>query len=260
MDIDVVVCGEHTFMRVGVRALLESEPHIKVREVPSAGSNAVSLIRRYLPDVVVPACGLDQAVEITRAMRGSRGGDGRPKTGVVALVTRDEEPGIIDALRMGVRGLVRRDGEPGELVRAVQAVAAGYASLTPAVARLLLDWVALAAPPPRAQLADFTTLTPAELRVLTLLASGLTGPEVADKLAVSNATVRSHVHHVLTKLGLRSRSEAVAYAFRHGLVGGADPVQNRTGLGAHRDLSAVAGAIEKATVEKATVEKAPSTQ
>jgi DNA-binding NarL/FixJ family response regulator len=229
MGINVAVCGEHTFMRVGVRALLESEPHMKVREVPSTGRNAVSVITQQLPDVVVSACALDQAVELARDMRARPGRGGKPKAGVVALITHDEEPNIIDALRTGVRGVVRRDGEPQELVRAVRAVAAGYASITPSAARILLDWVVLAAPPSGAQPVAVATLTRAELRVLILLANGLAGPEVADQLGVSDGTVRSHVHHVLTKLGLRSRSEAVAFAFRHGLVSAADAPQMRNG-------------------------------
>ncbi len=222
MSIKVAVCGEHTFTRAGVRALLESESDMNVLEVSCAGRSAVSLIVRHSPHVVL-ACALMPAVEIVRGLRERAARAGRPETGVVALVAADEEQDIVEALRIGVSGIVRKDGEPAELVQAVRAVAAGYAALTPTSARVLLDWVAMAAPPPCSPPAALGVLTPAELRVLHLLATGMTGLEIAKHLGVTNTTVRSHVHHLLTKLGLRSRSEAVVYAFRHGLVNGKPP-------------------------------------
>jgi DNA-binding NarL/FixJ family response regulator len=219
MNIDIAVCSEHTFTRAGVRALLQSETDMNVREVARAGRSAVSLIVRQSPHVVL-ACALKPAVEIAGGLQEIGARSARPKTGVIALVAAEEEPDIVDALRSGVSGIVRKDGEPTELIQAVRAVAAGYASLTPSSARLLLDWIALAAPPPGTTPAALDALTRTELRVLYLLSTGMTGSEIAVHLGVSNTTVRSHVHHLLTKLGLRSRSAAVAYAFRHGLVNG----------------------------------------
>jgi DNA-binding NarL/FixJ family response regulator len=222
VDINVTVCGEHTYTRAGVRALLESESDINVHEVSSTGRNAVSLIVRRSPHVVL-ACDLMPAMEIARGLGERSAYLNRPKPSVVALVAVEEEENIVDALRTGVRGIVRKDGEPAQLVQAVRAVAAGYASLTPSSARTLLDWVAAAAPPPDSPPAALDALTRTEVRVLYLLASGMTGVEIAGYLGVCDTTIRSHVHHLLTKLGLRSRSEAVAYAFRQGLVNGKPP-------------------------------------
>lgn len=217
MTINVLVCEDQTFVRAGVCAHLATEADIEVLEDPRVGRRALGCIVRQLPDVVLTGT-LYAAVEIARGMRGRVTHADRSSTGIIALVTNDEERSVVEALLAGVRGVVRRDAPPADLIDAIRVVAAGEVFLPPRSARSLLDWAMLATPPPRDPPAEIAALTRSESRVLHLIASGMTGPEVAEHLDVSCATIRSHIHHVLGKLGVRNRSEAIAYAYRHRLV------------------------------------------
>lgn len=216
MTINVLVCEDQTFVRAGVHAHLVSESDIKVVEDPNVGRTALGCIFRQLPDVVLTGT-LSAAVEIAKGVRGRITHSSRPP-GIIALVTNDEERSVVEALLAGVRGVVRHDAPPADLVGAVRAVAAGEVFLPPRSARSLLDWAMQATPPPGDPPAEIAALTRSESRVLHLIATGMTGREVAEYLDVSYATIRSHIHHMVGKLGVRNRSEAIAYAYRHRLV------------------------------------------
>jgi DNA-binding NarL/FixJ family response regulator len=148
-------------------------------------------------------------VEATRSLPGGR---------VVILTSFDLDEYVVDALRAGASGFLLKDAPPEDLVQAVRTAAAGDALLSPAVTRRLLDAVVPRLPdrrpPPRA----LETLTERELDVLRLLAQGLANAEIAERLVVTEATVKTHVSHVLAKLGLRDRVQAVVLAYDVGLV------------------------------------------
>ncbi|HEV2373905.1 MAG TPA: response regulator transcription factor [Streptosporangiaceae bacterium] len=217
MSIGVIICEEQTFARAGIRALISLEADMKVLGEPDTSSMALTHIARQPPHVVLVGS-LGAAAEIVSWLRERVTRGGRPVTGTIALVTRDEEKDVVDVLRAGVRGVVRKDGSPPDLIRAIRAVAAGDAFLTPATTKRLIDWTMRATPPATGPPVACGVLTRAELAVLRLLASGMTSFEAAERLSVTEATIRSHVHHILVKLGLRSRSQAVAYAYRHGIA------------------------------------------
>ena len=138
-----------------------------------------------------------------------------PAARVIALTTYADEPTVLSALRAGARGFLTKDAGADEIRRAVEAVARGEAALDPTVQHHVVAAVAEAAEAP--PLPD--GLTPREAEVLTLIAEGLSNQEIAQRLVVSQATVKSHVNRVFAKAGVRDRAQAVAYAYRKGLAG-----------------------------------------
>jgi DNA-binding NarL/FixJ family response regulator len=159
-------------------------------------------------------------VEATRRLRASH-----PEIKVVVLTTYADDRSVIDALRAGALGYLTKDAGADEIRQALQRVASGQASLDPAVQMHLVEAIATAATaattdvtsaPAASQLPD--GLTPREVEVLGLIGAGLSNTEIAAQLFVSEATVKSHVNHMLPKIGARDRAQAVGYAYRHGLV------------------------------------------
>jgi DNA-binding NarL/FixJ family response regulator len=154
-------------------------------------------------DLRMPRC---DGVEATRRLR-ERGSP----TQVVVLTTYADDRSVVEALRAGARGFLTKDAGAEEIERAIAAVVRGDAAIDPAVQHHLVDAVAR-----RPELPD--GLTPREAEVLTLIAQGLTNGEIAARLVVTEATVKSHVNHLFTKTGVRDRAQAVSYAYRQGLV------------------------------------------
>ena len=138
----------------------------------------------------------------------------RPRT--IALTTYADDASVLGALRAGARGYLTKDAGAEEIRAAVEAVARGEAALDPAVQRHVLDALSDPAAGPEPELPD--GLTPREAEVLALIAEGLTNAEIADRLVVSAATVKSHVNHIFAKAGVRDRAQAVVYAYAHGLA------------------------------------------
>jgi DNA-binding NarL/FixJ family response regulator len=191
--------------------LLEAQGDIEIVGEAANGAEALEAVRRTSPDVVLMDIRMPvmDGVEATRRMPGVR---------VVILTTFDLDEYVVDALRAGASGFLLKDAPPEDLVRAIRTAAAGDALLSPAVTRRLLDAVVPRLlerrPPPRA----LDALTERELDVLRLVAEGLANAEIADRLVVTEATVKTHVSHVLAKLGLRDRVQAVVYAYDVGVV------------------------------------------
>ncbi len=156
-------------------------------------------------------------VEATRRLR-ERGS----ATRVVVLTTYADDRSVVDALQAGARGFLTKDAGAEEIQQAIAAVASGAAAIDPAVQRHLVNAVASGLPAkaqaPTPLLPD--GLTPREAEVLSLIAEGLSNAEIAKRLVVSEATVKSHVNHLFTKTGVRDRAQAVTYAYRHGLAPG----------------------------------------
>jgi DNA-binding NarL/FixJ family response regulator len=221
MGIRILVCEEHALLQAGIRAVFAPESDIAIIGETSSAREAVTLTARTLPRVVLAGSAVD-ALAIVSALRPGPGPADPRGPGVIALIAPAEEKRALRALQAGARGVLYRGSSPADLVNAVRTVAAGHAWLTPPMTRRLLDLAASAYIPDAEPDQAAGRLSRTELRILGCLAQGMCGTEIARALGVCDATVRSHVHHLLTKLGLRSRTEAVAFAYRNGLVTG-DP-------------------------------------
>ncbi len=222
----IVVADDHQIVRTGFAALLNTQPDFTVLGTACDGAEAVQISRELQPDVVlmdVRMPGTD-GIEATRQLAG---GAGCPR--IIILTTFDLDEYVYDALRAGASGFLLKDVTAERLFDAVRVVAAGEALLAPAVTRRLIGEFARLRPKasghPAAALGE---LTPRETDVLRLLAEGLSNPEIAARLVVTEETVKSHVSRVLHKLGLRDRTQAVVLAYESGLV--------RPGSSEHRQL------------------------
>ena len=218
----LLIADDQALVRVGLRKILESEPGMTVAGEAEDGERAVAAARRLRPDVVLmdirmPA--LD-GIEATRRIIATR-----PATRVLILTTFGLDTYVYDALRAGASGFMLKDAPPEEIAAAVRIVARGEALLAPAVTRAVIEEFARRPPTPApATPAAVTDLTPREQEVLGLLVRGLSNPEICRRLVVSEATAKTHVAHILRKLDLRDRVQAVIYAYETGLVapGGQD--------------------------------------
>jgi DNA-binding NarL/FixJ family response regulator len=208
----VVIADDQPMMRAGFKAVLEATGDIEVVAEAGNGEEAVHAAAALAPDVVlmdVRMPGMD-GIEATRRL---------PRQRVLILTTFGLDQYIIEALRAGASGFLLKDAPTHEVVAAVRAVAAGDAVLSAAVTRQLLDQVARRLPAPVSRRpADLDLLTEREHEVLRMLANGLSNAEIAAALVVSEATVKSHVSHLLGKLGLRDRVQAVIYAYETRLI------------------------------------------
>jgi DNA-binding NarL/FixJ family response regulator len=208
----VVIADDQALMRAGFRMLLEAQGDIEVVAEAADGAEAIAAAERTDPDVVLMDIRMPvmDGVEATRRLPGRR---------VVILTTFHLDEYVVDALRAGASGFLLKDAPPEELVRAVRTAAAGNALLSPAVTRRLLDRVVARLPERDAPTpAVLERLTDREVEVLRLVSQGLSNAEIAERLVVSEATVKTHVSHVLAKLDLRDRVQAVVLAYDVGLV------------------------------------------
>jgi DNA-binding NarL/FixJ family response regulator len=218
MTIRLLLADDHPLVRSGLRSLLEGEPDLEVVGEASDGAEAVAKAQNLRPDVVLMDLrmpGMD-GIEATRRLAGPGTADPL-KVLMVTMFDLDED--VVEAVRAGARGYLLKGSSAERLIEAVHAVAAGGAVLAPSVARQLLDHAVRSLPPMRSKGADpIEVLSEREREVLTLLATGLSNAEIAQRLVLGEATVKSHVSHLLTKLGLRDRLQAVVFAYRNGIV------------------------------------------
>ena len=213
--IRVLVADDQTLVRAGFRAILEAQNDLEVVGEAEDGAKAVALAHELGPDVVlmdVRMPGVD-GIEATRRL--VRDGDG-PR--VLMLTTFDLDEYVYEAMKAGASGFLLKDAPRDQLVDAVRTVAAGDALLAPAIVRRLIEDFVRRPPPGARRPGELEELTERELEVLTLIARGLANSEIAAALFVSEATVRTHVSHILAKLELRDRVQAVVYAYETGLV------------------------------------------
>jgi len=217
VTIRVLVVDDEELVRTGLRLILDSEPDIGVVGTASDGRQAMAEVRRLCPDVVlmdIRMPGLD-GLEATRRILTE---PDVPPCKVVILTTFDVDEHVYEALRAGASGFLLKDVPADQLAHAIRVAAAGEALLAPSVTRRLIAAFARPAAPAPVTVAGLSELTPRELEVLTLLAEGLSNAEISTRLFVGEATVKTHVARILTKLGVRDRVQAVIVAFRSGLV------------------------------------------
>ena len=213
----VLIVDDQALVRAGFRMILEAEDDMEVAGEAADGRAAVEEARRLRPDVVLMDVRMPEldGIEATRMLLAQDGADTR----VVMLTTFDMDEYVYEALRAGASGFLLKDVPPEQLVEGIRAVASGDALLAPSITRRVIEEF-VSRPPgsPRTPPPEVEELTPRESEVLTLLARGRSNAEIAEQLVVSDATVKTHVAHVLTKLGLRDRVQAVVFAYESGLV------------------------------------------
>lgn len=215
MTIRVVLVDDQSMIRTGLRMVLAAEPDIEVVGEASDGAEGVAVVTRLQPDVVLldvrmPGMdGLEAARRIVAAQLPTR---------VVVLTTFDEDEYVAAALRAGVSGFLLKVAPPEDLVAAVRTVSSGQGLLDPAVTLRVIESFAAAPTVDAAAAGRLSGLTERETDVLSLVAAGLSNAEIAARLYLGEATVKTHVSRVLLKLGLRDRVQAVAFAYESGLV------------------------------------------
>jgi DNA-binding NarL/FixJ family response regulator len=212
MTIRILLVDDQTLVRTGFRLILGSEPDFEVVGDAADGQEGVELGRRLRPDVVLIDIRMPRmdGIEATRRLTTAL-----PATKVVILTTYDLDEYVFDALRAGASGFILKDAPADQLVNAVRVAAAGDALLAPSITRRLVE--EFARRPARANV-PLEDLTPRELEVLKLMARAQSNAEIANRLVVSEGTVKTHVARILMKLECRDRVQAVVAAYESGLV------------------------------------------
>jgi DNA-binding NarL/FixJ family response regulator len=213
--IRIALVDDQEMVRAGIRLLIDEEPDMTVVAEAADGAAAIEAVGRATPDVVVMDIRMPvlDGIEATRRLVAAGS-----NTAVLVLTTFDDDEHVFGALRAGAAGFLLKESRPQELIDAIRAIHDGGSLVAPGPTRRLVErWAQLdaAGAPPPAAAAD---ITPRELEVLVGLARGWSNRELAASLAVSEATVKTHVSSLLAKLGLRSRVQAVVFAYESGLV------------------------------------------
>jgi DNA-binding NarL/FixJ family response regulator len=213
MTIRVLVADDQSMVRAGFRVLLAGEEDIEVVAEASNGVEAVDKAARYDPSVVLMDIRMPEldGLEATRRILAD---DATAR--ILILTTFDLDEYVYEALRIGASGFVLKDDPPEQLLAAIRTVAGGDALLSPSITKRVIErFTRIPRPTPAPRLAE---LTERELEVFRLIARGLSNAEIAAKLYISDTTVKTHITHILQKLDLRDRVQAVVLAYQTGLV------------------------------------------
>lgn len=217
--IRVMLVDDQELVRAGFRMVLDAQPDIEVVAEAGDGAQVVDTLRAVTADVVLMDVRMPRmdGIEATRRI-GTLPAERRPR--VIILTTFDLDEYAFAAIKAGAAGFLLKDAGPPQLIEAIRAVHSGDAVVAPSTTRRLLDRFAVHLPDTEQQVAQgaLATLTGREREVLHLVARGLSNAEIAGRLYVSEATVKTHVGRILTKLGLRDRVQAVVFAYETGLV------------------------------------------
>ncbi|MGX6607730.1 response regulator [Micromonosporaceae bacterium Da 78-11] len=205
-QIRLLLADDHPIVRAGLRAVLESEPNISVVGDVATAEAAIARAQTGDIDVVLMDLQFGSGLGGSAATRLITSLDAGPR--VIVLTTYDTEADIIAAVEAGACGYLLKDAPPEELVAAVRAAAAGQSALAPAITERLIDRIRTPS----------TALSPRETEVLTLVADGLSNQQIAQRLFVSQATIKSHLVHIFAKIEAESRTAAVAIAIQRGLI------------------------------------------
>ena len=216
MTLRLLVVDDQALVRAGFRKLLDGVSDFEVVAEASNGAEAVDLARLWSPDVVLMDVRMPvlDGIEATRRILAEPGAKAR----VLVLTTFGIDDVVFEALRAGASGFMLKDAPPEDLVAGVRVVAAGDSLLAPAVTRTVVEEFARLSPHPIATPEGLDRLTPREREILELIARGRSNGEIREQLVLSDATVKSHVTHILAKLGLRDRVQVVIYAYAAGVV------------------------------------------
>jgi len=214
VSIRVLIADDQSLVRAGFRLVLENHDDLDVVGEASNGEEAIHSAGRLEPDVVL----MDIRMPELDGIAATRTITQRNHARVLVLTTYDLDEYVYDALQAGASGFLLKDTPPDQLAAGIRAVAAGEALLAPTVTRRLIEEFARVRPTPQARPATLDDLTPREFDVLRHLARGLSNAEIAEQLFLSDTTVKTHVAHLLGKLGLRDRVQAVVLAYESGLV------------------------------------------
>ena len=216
MTISVLLADDQAMVRAGFRMLLEAEPDIQVVGEAEDGAVAVSAVRSLKPDVVL----MDIQMPVMDGLEATRhivAGQRQVPTRVLILTTFERDEYIFESLRSGASGFILKNAPPEDLINAIRVVAEGNALLAPSVTRRIITEFTKK-PVPKTYEEEIKRLTEREIEVLRLVARGKTNEEIAGELVIGEATVKTHVSNVLTKLVLRDRVQAVVFAYESGLV------------------------------------------
>jgi NarL family two-component system response regulator LiaR len=210
-QIRVVIADDHAIVRKGMRAMLEIVPDIELIGEAENGRQAVELVLAARPDVILMDLVMPEmdGIEAIRNIKAQI-----PEAHILVLTTFAGEDKLFPAIQAGALGYHLKDSRPEELVEAIRQVHRGESALHPVIARRVLQ--ELSRPPKQPPTPD--PLTPREVEILRMVAEGMSNQEIADTLVVSEATIRTHVSHIMSKLHLASRTQAALYALREGLT------------------------------------------
>jgi DNA-binding NarL/FixJ family response regulator len=214
-----LIADDQAMVREGFAAVLAAQPGLLVIGQAADGAEAVRQARRLQPDVVLMDVRMPvmDGLEATRQILGRAACLHRPR--VLMLTTFDLDDYVYEALRAGASGFLLKDAPAADLVHAVRVVAAGDALLAPSVTRrLIADFVVRPRPGAPRPAATLGALTPRETEVLRLIARGMSNAEISGRLVIAEQTTKTHVGHILAKLNLRDRAQAVVLAYESGLV------------------------------------------
>ncbi|WP_405078987.1 response regulator [Paenibacillus chitinolyticus] len=215
MKVRILLADDHAVVRKGLQMFLATQPDLELAGEASDGRQALEMIASLSPDVVLmdlnmPGLNGIEAAEIIKR--------DHPRVKVIVLTSFSDQDHVLPAVRAGARGYLLKDIEPDELVRAIRRVHAGQVELHPEAAGKLMNSIAFAEEVQAAGAASpLEELTKREAQVLKLIASGMSNKEIGEALFISEKTVKTHVSHVLDKLGLADRTQAAILAVKHGL-------------------------------------------
>jgi DNA-binding NarL/FixJ family response regulator len=221
VTLGVLIADDQALMRAGFRMILEAEPDLEVVGEATTGHEAVAEAGRLRPDVVLMDVRMPEmdGIEATRRLL-----DGNGDTKVVMLTTFDMDEYVYEALRAGASGFLVKDVPPEQLIAGIRSVASGDALLAPSVTqRLIQEFVRRPPDGIRTPSPELSGLTAREVEVLQMMARGMSNGEIASELFVSETTVKTHVAHLLSKLRVRDRVQAVVFAYESGVVAPGDP-------------------------------------
>ncbi|GAA4726325.1 response regulator [Phytohabitans rumicis] len=215
MTIRLLIVDDQELIRTGFRLFLQTQPDLEVVGEAADGHDALTRAAELRPDVVLMDVRMPSMDGVEATSRLTTAG---PTPRVLILTTYDLDEYVFGALRAGASGFLLKDASRERLLEAIRVVHSGEALLSPSITRRLIEDFAARAAPRRAPTALLAGLTPREREVLLLVARGLSNPEIAAHLVVTEATVKSHVGSVFAKLHLRDRVQAVVFAYEHGIV------------------------------------------
>ncbi len=212
--IRILLADDHTLFRKGIRTILEQMNDLKVEGEAASGREAIALAQELVPDVILMDIKMPEVsgIEATRHILQEN-----PHIGVILVTMFDDPESVFAGMRAGARGYVLKEAEPEELRRAIDAAQRGEVMLCPIIAEKVLEHFGSDAKPRQPGM-PYEQLTQRELQVLQLAADGLSNKEIAQKLVISEKTVKNHIANIFSKLNVNDRTQAVLYALRKGLV------------------------------------------